>query len=265
MSTIIYYYSATGNSLAIARKIADGLADATVVPLAGPRKGGTMGEAERVGIVFPIFAWGPPRTVEEFVAHADLSAARYIFAVASCGGTVARTLPKLGQTLKARGLSLDAGFAVRSESYAASSDDGGGNGMIKLVRSLSGGVAPAENVRLPEIVEAIKAGRRLKPERSALAGALLGSFFHSMAAAQFPKLDAGYSVAESCDGCGICQRVCPRGNVVVEDGSPRWHHDCDFCGACVVWCPRSAIVTKSGIAPAGKHHAEVKLADMLLR
>ena len=38
-------------------------------------------------------AWGPPRTVSEFVRNLDLKDVRYTSAVASCGGTAAGALP----------------------------------------------------------------------------------------------------------------------------------------------------------------------------
>jgi ferredoxin/flavodoxin len=265
MKTVLYYYSATGNSLVVARKIAEGIGDARILPISAHRAAPFKPEAERVGILFPIYAWGPPRTVEEFVANIDPAGLRYFFAIACCGGTAAGTLPGIQRVLRAKGGDLHAGFVVRSPSYFDVAEGGGQAKMIKTVRDLSGPLPGTDAERLPEIIEVVKAGKKSKPESGAFFGKVLGNFFHGMASAQFPKMDSSYVTAPSCDGCGICAKVCPRGNVGLESGRPAWKHDCDSCGACLTWCPKRAISQGGGSSPNGRHHAEVALSDMLLR
>lgn len=117
METTIYYYSATGNSLAYARAIAQEIGNARIEPLASFRETPARPGTPKVGIVFPIIAWGPPRTVKEFASRLDLHGVRYLFAVTPCGGTAAGTLPRLRKVLRARGGDLHAGFIVRAPSY----------------------------------------------------------------------------------------------------------------------------------------------------
>jgi ferredoxin/flavodoxin len=266
MKTTIFCYSATGNSLRIAREIAKGLGDAEVTPLAKYRKASLKPEAERIGIVFPILAWGAPRSVEEFVEGLDASGLRYVFAVASCGGTAAGALPRLRAALRKKGSDLDAGFIVRSPGYmdAAPSSDKGQASMIRLVRRLSGKNFATDEERLPEIIDAVRAGKSAKPERNALAGAILGNFFHSKAAEAFPAMDSGYKVAASCDGCGSCARVCPRQNIAFDGKKPSWRHDCENCGACSTWCPKGAIGWSGLPSPMKRHNPSVSLRDFII-
>ena len=53
MKTIIYYFTGTGNSLSAAKKIAAGLGDCRLVPVASlqDREGDILPEADRVGSV----------------------------------------------------------------------------------------------------------------------------------------------------------------------------------------------------------------------
>jgi ferredoxin/flavodoxin len=264
MKTTIFYYSATGNSLRIAREIAKGLGGAEVIPLAKYRKADFKPEADRVGLVFPIIAWGAPRSVDEFVENIDVSGLRYIFAVASCGGTAAGTLPRLRAALRRKGSDLNAGFIVRSPGYMDVDEDESQGSMIRLVRQVSGKSFATDEERLPEIIEAVKAGKTLRPERNALVGAALGNFFHSKASEVFPTMDSSFKVAASCTACGTCARVCPRGNIALEGKKPSWSHDCENCGACSTWCPSGAI-GRSGLAsPAKRHNASVSVRDFYL-
>lgn len=264
MKTTIYWYSATGNSLVIARRIAGELGEAEVVPLAKFKKAAIRLDAARVGLVFPIYAWGPPRTVEEFIANVEPSAVRYFFTVASCGGTAANALPRIRSALRKKGGDLHAGFIVRSKGYLGDAA-GEQNKMIQLVRKHSGKPFGTDMERLPAIIDAIKNELVSRPERNALVGSLLGSFFHEKAMPQFARMDERYGVTNSCDGCGFCARLCPRENIAMENGKPTWRHDCDGCGACVTWCPKRAISVAGGLAPTRGHHAEVALSDIILR
>jgi len=135
--------------------------------------------------------------------------------------------------------------------------------MIELVRSLSGRQYPTDSERLAEIVQTVRGEKRTRAERSALPGALVGGFFHGMAAAQMTRLDANYRVSDACAGCGTCTRVCPRGNVRRETGTTSWHHDCDNCGACITWCPRHAISYEGMPNAPRRHHPDVTAADLM--
>jgi ferredoxin len=261
METTIFYYTATGNSLTFARSLARELGNTTLVPIARYRQTPAVPATPRVGIVFPIHAWGPPRTVEEFIRNLDLQGVRYTFSVASCGGTAAGTLLRLRKALRRKGSDLHAGFIVRSPGYM---DLGGKQPpIIDMVRRLSGRPFPTDSERLPEIIEAVRNETRGRVDRNALPGAVLGSFFHGKAAPQFANMDSAYALAATCAGCGTCTRVCPRGNIALESGRPAWHHDCDNCGACATWCPQHAIGFHGAPSAPRRHNPQVVAADLM--
>jgi ferredoxin/flavodoxin len=265
VKTILYYYTATGNSLAIARDIAAGLGGAEIAPMSAFRSAPFKPDAERLGLLFPVYAWGPPRTVREFLSNMDTTGLAYVFAVASSGGNPAGALGIVRKALRAKGGELHAGFALRSELYSGTSGPQKDPLFIRAVRKLSHFAAGPESERLPAIIEAARGCERSRIEVGALAGRLAGGFFYGMASSVFPVSDKGYSTTEACTGCGTCARVCPRANVVVEAGRPAWKHDCDSCGACLTWCPSKAILKSGGTVAIGGHRPDIALSDMLLR
>ncbi len=62
MKTIIYYFTGTGNSLAVAKKIAAVLGDCDLVPIASLQSttADITPAADRVGIVNPVYFAGLP-------------------------------------------------------------------------------------------------------------------------------------------------------------------------------------------------------------
>ena len=67
----IYYFSGTGNTLAVARKIAELLGDTELIAIADLQRGEDVdfGDAERVGIFHPVYCFGIPNLVAQFIGR----------------------------------------------------------------------------------------------------------------------------------------------------------------------------------------------------
>ena len=70
MSTHLYCYTGTGNSLWVARRLADALGDAVVISMRGKLSASAapVAAADAVGIIFPVHMWGPPPGVSALIA-----------------------------------------------------------------------------------------------------------------------------------------------------------------------------------------------------
>ncbi len=236
MSTAIYYFSATGNSLQLAREVASRLGGCKTVPIGGSRRDEPVTvPPECAGFVFPVYAWGLPRIVAEFLERVPLAGSKYVFAIATCVAIPGNTLNEFDRLVRAKGARLDAGFAVSARRSSLMKLNALDRVMIALDQKRKQ-IRSGEE-RLDEIAEVVKRRERRPPETSSWAASALGSLFHTPALDRFKTMDAGFVVHDSCKGCGTCVKVCPRSNIELVAGRPVVLHDCEFCHGCIQWCP----------------------------
>jgi ferredoxin len=79
-----------------------------------------------------------------------------------------------------------------------------------------------------------------------------------------PKMDKNYTVSDDCVKCGICEKVCPVGNIGLNDsGRPYFKHHCEQCVACIQFCPKKAINYKDKTQNRKRYtHPEIKYTDL---
>ena len=106
MTTTIFYYTGTGNSLWTARRLASALGETQCVSLKRCTEEKIVCGAERIGLVFPVHIWGVPPPVVEFVGRLNVDPAQYLFALAVNAGQPAATLIQLQSILREKQLCL---------------------------------------------------------------------------------------------------------------------------------------------------------------
>jgi ferredoxin len=72
-----------------------------------------------------------------------------------------------------------------------------------------------------------------------------------------------YRTSAECNGCGICEKVCPASAIAMRDGKPVFSAKCEHCNGCLNWCPKKAIhFARLNAKIPRYHHPEITLADM---
>ena len=113
MKAILYYFSSTGNTLAIARDLAQEMGGADIVPIVKAIKGGADTTHDVVGIIFPVYMFGLPLIVADFIRKMVVPKGAYIFAIANYGGLQGRSLNLIKEILSKRGIKLASGFGIK--------------------------------------------------------------------------------------------------------------------------------------------------------
>ena len=259
MKTILYYFTGTGNSLAAAKKIAASLDDCELVSIASMMEtsGNIVPDAERVGIVCPVYFVGLPLMVASFARRLDLARVRYTFSVLTHGGGGGESaLAQLDTLLRNRsGRGLSAGyFVLMPGNYILMYESPTGEKLENILASADA------NIR--KITEEIVQCREQPLPRSLLSW-LMHTLVYSWFISHVHEKDQKFTVSNECTSCGTCVAVCPAHNIELIDKKPVWKHHCELCCGCIHLCPVNAIQAGKKTAERQRYkNPDVKIAEL---
>lgn len=261
MKATLYYFTSTGNSLFVARNLAKLLQENKISTeiISIPKIINTKIEtnSEIIGLIFPVFCWGLPRIVSEFIKNLPAAKNKYVFAITTYGGFPGATLKQAAQELKEKNIELKSGFALKMPgNYTPLYGPPNKKDQEKMFFK-------AQN-RLNQILPIIVNQKTNKIELSLPIFNWIWSLLYKVSIPYFPKADQGFWVTKACNGCGICAQVCPTKNIILVNKKPLWQQNCEHCLTCLHWCPEKAIQFKKvSITRERYHHPEIKLKDLL--
>ena len=241
-TTMIFYFSATGNSLWVARQLGQhfGL---KIVSVADSMKKGEVkfdvSSSRYILFVFPIHSWGPSVTMMKFMNRMELTGAdgKPVYAVCTCGDDCGRTDTMIKKILSVKGINLTAAFSVAMpNSYIVlpffDVDS-------KEVEQRKLNEAPA---RIEEIEQAIESGEPRKDLYKSGSAAWFKTNVINSGFRKYIQGETAFRVTDKCISCGLCVEVCPENNIKMgENGRPVWDKHCVQCLACIHRCPEQAI------------------------
>lgn len=255
MKTIIFWFSGTGNSLAVAKELAKQCGDAELVPMSKAIRNPPPA-AERIGLVFPVYSFGPPALVARFAEKLNATPDVYIFSVITYAGNPGGTLSILRRMLQKRRLDLAAGWSVKMpENYPPL----GGAPALERQRTIH---AAAQD-KILKIATELQRSPRGKYETSAAVWRMLSQVVYPLFQKHVRRADRLFRADETCTRCLICTKVCPVNNVVMFEGHPSWMGQCEQCFACFHWCPQQAVQFGRSAKQHRYHHPDVALSDFI--
>lgn len=233
MKTIIYYFTGTGNSLQVASDLGNLIENTTLSCITD--KTVIDANSECIGFVLPVYLWGVPDIVENFLLKLpDNMKDKYLFAVATYKSQTGDINGQIKKLLNKTHNTLSSAFSIQMP----------GNNIIYY--SLEPEEVQNQKLQncekqLNQIAEIIKNKQKTIDYSYTFKDKLLTSFVHKALLKSFSTGDKNFWINENCSHCGLCSQICPVGNISIQNGIPTWNHNCQQCVACINCCPTNAI------------------------
>lgn len=250
---LVFYFTATGNSLYVARELAGNGGEVLSIPQLMDQAQWEF-EADEIGFVFPDFAAVAPLMVREFVSKSRFKAS-YLFSVITYGNFAANVAEWWDGFCKTHGLTNHyVNTLLMVDNYLPVFDM---NEQIKIDKkipeNLATIVADVSNRR-----QYVARFDRMDERMQGFLTRLQNEHF-PMEAERLLKLDA-----DACIACNTCDAVCPHGNFRLTDTVVAFSGACEYCLACVHACPQKALTLVRGERnPKARFRNEnVSLADI---
>lgn len=254
---MIFYLSATGNT----RWAAEHLASATgeqLISISEAVNGScdfSVNKDERIGFVFPVHGWRPPRLVREFIRKMNIHHLdnNFCYALCTAGDDIGQTMEILNCDLRQQHLKADSIYSlIMPESYVGLPFMDIDKPEKEIAKILKANELFNEYSR--EIVQR-KRGicKTYKGHWPRINSWLLGTLFNRFLITDRPFfVDAG-----KCIRCGKCADSCITGNIIGGKGElPQWKGvgNCCTCFACYHHCPVRAIEYGSRTKNKGQYY-----------
>lgn len=235
---MIYYFSGTGNSLIVCKLLAEELQDeySSITSLKRCKDA-------NVGIVFPVYAWGVPKIVENFIINILPTVLEqkdcYFYIVMTCGDDVGFTDKLVSKAMNKIGIRLDSAFSVQMPNTYISLPGFDVDSEIltqKKVQIMKKNICSIAKsiINREEVINVTRGG--MAWVKSYLIRPLFHKYFMN---------DKRFWVEKTCVHCGKCASYCPVYNIEMKRYGatflPSWKGNCVGCLGCYHICQQHAI------------------------
>ena len=244
----IFYFTATGNSLAVAKEIGGELISIAQVLKSGEKEFND----EAIGFVFPCYAFSMPYPVKKLLETVSFKA-DYFFAVITYGNILGGTIKAFKKAAAKQNINLSyAASILMTDNYLPFYE------MKKQQQILAEKKVEDNLKRIASEIES----RKNAIESNNFFANFASSIFTTFNLMKPGKFDKAFYVQDSCNQCKVCQKVCPMNNIEINE-KPEFKQNCVSCLACTHNCPENAIRMKSEKSKERYRNSSIQLADII--
>lgn len=232
---MILYFSGTGNSEYIAKKLANDLADEALDLFTYIKSGkkGLFHSEKPFVLVAPTYSWRVPRFLSEYLLACTFTGSKEIYVILNYGDSCGNAEKYIRANTKKLRLNFKGLYGIKMpENYLILFNLDSDEHNIKLIDEAK--------AKIDETAAIIKEGKNFPEVKSSFAGkvqsSLVNKFFF-----KFIVSDKKFYYTDKCIKCGLCAKNCVLNNITYKDGYPVWNGKCTHCASCIAKCPTGAI------------------------
>lgn len=255
----IYYFSGTGNSYSIAKRMKERLKRSTLISipeiLANSEK---LVSNEEILVVSPLYYYGPPPIIYDFLDRFDNNekySISFIFTAEFPNGIV---IDKLKHYLDNKTWYFKNLYYIKMPSnYLIKSRIHNRQKSMKLInkgiKKLDRVLDDFTNKRIHKDKEYLVFKWLLNAEKA-----------YDDFVSDYKNYDKKFRTNEQCNNCLQCLKICPVNNITFSD-DVEWLHKCSACLRCINFCPNQAIEYGSTTKGRKRYlHPTLKLKDFYM-
>ena len=232
---MIIYFSSTGNSKYVAKRIAEAVNDWTrSIPAIDFGDRIEVRKRNVFGIVCPTYFYGIPINIEEFFNKVKLVVEpdTYCFFVTTYGGDSGHPEVFVEDILKQHGITLSASFSVKMpENYTPIFDMNDTETIDRVLKEAE--------PQIDAVIEHVK-----NRDKGDFVTSSTPKMTYEEARKQYDiaRKTSNFTVSDDCIGCMLCAKRCPSRAIQMINNRPQWVKDqCTLCLGCLHRCPQFAI------------------------
>lgn len=240
----LFYFTGTGNTLAVAKAAATALDTQGVsVELTNVLAYTDCDLPGLIGVFLPVYSFGAPRAILRFIKRLPQSEGQAAFVIANAVSAPGSAAHDVGRALAAKGYRvLLADWVAMPSNYILGSE--------AVDDAQAGDLVSAAQSKVKKLCDVLLAPNAvpplLKDSRSIFQNLFYWAYTKGLKYAY-----KFYKYSDKCNGCGACVEMCPTGSITFGNNErPVWKRGCEHCMRCVNLCPQAAI--EIGILTKGK-------------
>lgn len=236
---MVFYFSGTGNYFHAAKAIAEAQSEQLISIAKEFDRGDdlfayTLQENELLGFVYPVYAWGPPKMVRDFIGRLKVTGSQpYTFSVCTCGDEEGHTTQVLQKELDKKGIKLNSAFSIQMPNNYILSADVDSKDME--MKKLENAEVKLEEINVVLIKRKSDVFHLNEGKMPGFKTAIVNPLFN-----RFARSTKKFYATDECTRCGLCEKICPVHTIKVSE-KPVWGEACTQCLACINRCPVCAI------------------------
>jgi ferredoxin len=233
---VIAVFTGTGNTLVIAEALAEELRKSgRDVSIAAMERAETfvLPEGAALGLAAPVACFSTYPTAWRFIDSLPEGGGREAFFAATMGGAGFGMEGPIRRVVEGKGYKPLGALLVKMP---------GNYGNKELDEEKNERLEKIARESVKKFTGKLLDGSAVWPSGRPIISRLTASLAHGRKPWDFFYRQFPLAVdPEKCTGCGLCGKLCPEGNVLMDGGKARIGERCQSCQRCAAFCPSGAI------------------------